>query len=72
MSWSNTPPGPTKLTPLSPGLHQQTLDQVLLIDDLSRHRINHLVFHHIGHVNHDRLLTDQAGPHTPLNRQSRS
>ena len=70
MSWFNNPPGPTRLTPLSPGLRQQTLGQVLLIDDLSRHGIDHLVFHHVGHVSHGRLLSDQARPHTPLIRQS--
>mgnify|MGYP001506813488 CR=1 FL=1 len=70
MSWFNNPPGPTRLTPLFPGLRQQTLGQVLLTDDLSRHEINHLVFHHVGHVSHSRPLTDQTGPHTPLIRQS--
>ncbi|NKE10231.1 ATP-dependent helicase HrpB [Kocuria subflava] len=38
-----------------------------MIDDLSRHGINHLVVQQIGRVSHGRLLSDQAGPsHTVL------
>ena len=70
MSWFNNPPGPTRLTPLFPGLHQQTPGQVLLINDLSNHRTDHLVIQQIGRISHSRPLSDQARPHTPLIRQS--
>ena len=70
MSWFNNPPRADRLHPLFPGQRQQTPGQVLLIDDLSGHGIDHLVFHHVGRVSHGHLLSDQAGPHTPLIRQS--
>ncbi|WP_423249585.1 IS3 family transposase, partial [Corynebacterium diphtheriae] len=51
-------------------LRQQALGEVFLIDDLSGHGIDHLVFQHVGHVRHGLLLSDQAGPHTPFFLQS--
>ena len=52
-------------------LREQPLRELLLIDDLPAHGINDLVFQQSGRVSHGHLLWDQAGPHTPLFRQSR-
>lgn len=52
------------------GLRKQPLRKLLLIDDLSRHRIDHHPCHLGRGFRHGRLLSDQAGPHTPLFRQS--
>ncbi len=51
-------------------LRQQPLGKVLLIDNLSRHGIDHRLFQQLGRVSHGHLLSDQAGPHPPLIRQS--
>ena len=42
--------------------HQQPLGEVLLIDDLSRHGIDHLLCPVCREVGYGRLLSDQAGP----------
>jgi hypothetical protein len=65
VSWFSSPPGPTKLTPRSLACGEQTLRKLLLIDDLSRHRIDHHPCHRGRGLRHGRLLSDQAGPHTP-------
>ena len=53
-------------------LCEQALRELFLIDDLSRHGINHRLVHHLGRVGHGRLLSDQARPHTPFFLQSLS
>ena len=64
-------PRPGQTHPLLLRLREQPLGDFFLIDDLPGHGINHLVVNNdIGRVSHDHLLTDQAGPHTPLFRQS--
>ena len=51
--------------PLSLRLGEQLLGELLLINDLSRHRIDHLG--HLGRDSHGHLLSDQAGPlHTVI------
>ncbi|MFF0988905.1 ester cyclase [Kocuria nitroreducens] len=44
------------------GLGQQAFGEFLLIDDLSRHGIDHLLCPVSREVGHCRLLSDQAGP----------
>jgi hypothetical protein len=71
VSWFSSPPG-HQAHALLLGLREQPLRKFLLIDDLSRHRIDHHACHLGRGLRHGRLLSDQAGPHIPLFRQSQS
>lgn len=43
-------------------LREQLFSKFFLIDDLSGHGIDHLVFQHSGRVRHGHLLSDQTEP----------
>lgn len=62
---------PDQAHTLLPGLRTELFCKSFVINNLSGHRINHLVSQHVGRVRHGHLLSNQAEPHTPFSLQSR-